>query len=83
MNNEYVDDELSQMYEEVGRKILDAETFKMAIRHLKVLKWFIQAPQDPIIAIYARNWAMANGSPIVPGVACSAGMRPGILSRMR
>jgi hypothetical protein len=35
-------------------------------------QWFIQAPDHPIDAIYARNWAMANGYPIVPGVPCSA-----------
>lgn len=49
MNNEYVDDELSQMYEEVGRKVLDAETFKTAIRHLRVLKPITVAPGSPAL----------------------------------
>lgn len=35
------------------------------------LQWFIQAPSNPIDAIFARNWAIANGYPIEPGVGCS------------
>jgi 1A family penicillin-binding protein len=35
------------------------------------LQLFITAPRDPIIAIWARNWAYANGVPIEPGDLCS------------
>ncbi|NDJ35236.1 MAG: hypothetical protein GYB64_11260, partial [Chloroflexi bacterium] len=34
------------------------------------LQVFIAAPTDPIDAIRARNWAIANGVPIEPGVGC-------------
>lgn len=31
---------------------------------------FIAAPTDPVDAVRARNWALENGVPIEPGVAC-------------
>ncbi|MGF1504938.1 MAG: transglycosylase domain-containing protein [Anaerolineae bacterium] len=34
------------------------------------LQVFIAAPTDPTDAIRARNWAIANGVPIEPGVGC-------------
>jgi len=39
MDSEYVDEELSQMYEDLGsRKALDSAAFRMPIKHLRVLK---------------------------------------------
>lgn len=34
------------------------------------LQMFIAAPRNPTIAVWARNWAYANGVPIEPGDAC-------------
>jgi CBS domain-containing protein len=48
MNDEYVDEELSQMYEEVGKKVLDSETFKTAIKHLRVLKPVEVSPESSV-----------------------------------
>jgi CBS domain-containing protein len=45
MNGEYLNDEMSQMYEEPEhRKVLDSSTFRLPIKHLKVLKPVSVAP---------------------------------------
>lgn len=49
MNDEYLDEEFSQMYEEVGnRKVLDSSTFRQPIKHLKVLKPVVLSPGQSI-----------------------------------
>ena len=35
------------------------------------LQIFLAAPPDPVDAIRARNWALDNERPIVPGVPCT------------
>lgn len=52
MNNEALDDELSQMYEEEdrGRKILDSGTLRLPIKHLKVRKPLTMGPDDAVLA---------------------------------
>jgi len=38
------------------------------------LQIFIAAPADPVEATRVRNWALANGAPIDPGVVCPQAM---------
>ncbi len=38
------------------------------------LQIFLAAPPDPVDAIRARNWALTNERPIVPGVPCTEDM---------
>ena len=50
MNDEMLDDELSQMYEEESRtkKILDSSTLRKPIRHLRAKKAITMAPSDTV-----------------------------------
>lgn len=52
MNDEMLDDELSQMYEEEtrSRKILDSSTLHKPIKHLRVKKPVTLAPTDTVSA---------------------------------
>ena len=49
MNDEYVDEEFSQMYEEFEhRKVLDSSTFQQPIRRLKVKKPVVFSPGQTV-----------------------------------
>ena len=49
MDNEYVDEELSQMYEDLGsRKVLDSAAFRSPIKHLRVLKPVTLSPSQSV-----------------------------------
>ena len=48
MSDEYIDEELSQMYDEPGAKVLDSATFKLAIRHLKAQKPITVDPESRV-----------------------------------
>jgi CBS domain-containing protein len=52
MNDEMLNDELSQMYEEESKakKTLDAETFRQPIKHLRVKKAITMTPQETVAA---------------------------------
>ena len=52
------------LYCEVPQDRADAQGMSLQI--------FIDPPADPALAIRARNWAWANGVPIIPGVPCPA-----------
>ncbi len=59
MDSEYVDEELSQMYEDLGgKKALDSAAFRMPIKHLRVLKPASLAPDqtvDEAIELMRKN----------------------------
>ncbi len=49
MDNEYVDEELSQMYEDLSsKKVLNSATFRAPIKQLRVLKPFSMSPAQSV-----------------------------------